>query len=285
MYESIINYINYLKQECGLSVTLHPTENENVIYPSDLILFNIHENPYCLLVKTSQEAQDHCIECQAKVAGRAKQGSYSGGCYAGVREYVYPIRSGDRDAGSITGFISVSGYRTEEHLSYVKRMASKYMFSLPELESAYSSLRTAPAKEYVDTLVEPLIQMLELAYIRTDDEITVEETLISRILRYVRRNYHRDITLDELCEEFYCTKSHICHIFKAETGTTLFNYLNGLKVESAKKLLSNSGLNITQISQTLGFKSSSYFGKVFKELTGMSPLKYVHTARCNASLW
>ena len=64
----IKNYIVFLKTSCGLYVTLHPTSNESLILPSELITFNIHDNPYCIYVKSFPQAHKHCVDCQQKIA-------------------------------------------------------------------------------------------------------------------------------------------------------------------------------------------------------------------------
>ncbi|MBR5601830.1 MAG: hypothetical protein IKW24_04300, partial [Clostridia bacterium] len=60
----IKNYILYLKNEVGLSVTLHPMESEEVILPGELMQFNIHDNSYCSFVKGFPAARRHCVEKQ-----------------------------------------------------------------------------------------------------------------------------------------------------------------------------------------------------------------------------
>lgn len=68
----IKNYILYLKKKCHLQITLHPHGNERLISGSELILFNIHENPHCVYVKTFQKVLDHCAAANAKLLKNAK---------------------------------------------------------------------------------------------------------------------------------------------------------------------------------------------------------------------
>ena len=110
--ETIKNYILFLKRECGLYVTLHPHGNESVITSSELITFNIHDNPYCVFVKSFDGVWQHCIERQCKICEKCKEGSFCGSCFAGVWEFVYPIKRGDE----LLGFISVSGYKSDDRL-------------------------------------------------------------------------------------------------------------------------------------------------------------------------
>ena len=267
----IKNYILFLKSRCGLMITLHPYAKENLITSSELISFNIHESPYCIYVKSHPAAQKHCIERQCKVFDRCKDGSFCGRCYAGVTEYVYPISNGHE----AVGFISVSGYRSEGADSFIFRCAEKYSIDRAALSKLYSSLSdTLPKKEEVDTLIMPLCNMLELAYIKSEDSAAAEESFVSRVLAYIKRNHTADITLDEVCRHFSCSHSHLSHTFKKSVGTSFREYLTHLRIEDAKALLSYSRLSVTEIALSVGFSDSNYFSSVFKKSVGKSPLAY-----------
>ena len=273
MYDTkdIKNYILYLRSECGLSLTLHPYGNESLISLSDLITFNIHDNPYCVYIKTFERAQKHCIERQSKVRGRCREGSFCGRCFAGVSEYVYPISNGHETVG----FISVSGYRTENADSFIKRTAQTYHIPEERLCEAYQSLKVEmPPKEYIDTLVQPLCSMLELAYLRTEGVATHEEGMMGKILRYVKRYHTQNITLEDICKEFACSRSSISHSVKRSTGKSFREYLCELRIEDAKTLLRYSSLSVTEIALSVGFCDSTYFASVFKRCVGVSPSEY-----------
>ena len=265
----IKDYILYLKNQCGLSLTLHPTKKENLILPSELIALNIHDNSYCVYVKTSQSAQEHCISRQCRVFEKASEGSYCGTCYAGVREYVYPIEN----AEEAVGFISVSGYRCDDPRGYLERTAEEFSLPLDRLKDAYSSLKSdMPEKRYVDTLIYPLLAMIKLAYMECEEE--KDETFINAIVRYIKQNHTQNITLDHVCKHFGCNRSKVSHSFKSQTGKSFREYLTELRLADAKALLRYSDLSVTEISYSVGFCDSNYFSGVFKKWYGISPKEY-----------
>lgn len=269
--KAIKDYILFLKGECNLYVSLHPKGNEALITLSDLISFNIHDNPYCVFVKSFAGAEKHCVERQKKVCVKCKEGSFAGTCFAGVREFVYPITNN----GEFLGFISVSGYKSDDAASYVEKASKKYGIPEKKLTEAYASLRDGmPEKERIDTLIRPLCSMLELAYIRTAETPASEKDPIERILRYVMRNHAQNITLEQICEHFCFSRSYISHRFKKKTGKSFREYLTEIRLEDAKSLLSYSNLNVTEIAFAVGFENSNYFSNVFKEHTGLSPTQY-----------
>lgn len=267
----IKNYIIYLKKECGLSVTLHTFGNDNIVMDSELISFNIHDNSYCIYVKTCEDAHKHCIERQLRIRERCSDGSFSGVCYAGIREFVYPIKHYDE----IIGFISVSGYKTDNYREYIRAVSLKYELSEQKLISTYRSLADdLPSKERIDTLIMPLCAMLELAYIKTENSKQTAISFCDDVIRYLKKNHTRKITSSDICGHFSCSRSHLSHSFNSHTGMSIRSYINMLRVNDAKALLENSELSITDIAFSVGFDDSNYFTDVFKKSTGMSPSCY-----------
>jgi len=269
--ENIKNYILFLKRECGLRITLHPHGNESVITSSELITFNIHDNPYCVFVKSIDGMWQHCIEKQGKVNEKCKNGSFCGSCFAGVWEFVYPIKREDE----YMGFISVSGYKSDKAESYISRVAKKYNIPEEKLAVAYSSLKCdTPTKEWVDTLILPLCNMLELAYIKNEKNTVSETDSITDILQYIKRHHSQSITLDDICKHFECSRSYVSHLFKRSVGKSFREYLTELRLEDAKSLLKYSNLSVTEIALSVGFGDSTYFSNVFKTKVGISPSAY-----------
>ena len=267
----IKNYILFLKNKCDLSVTLHPFGADTVIVPSDLIQFNIHDNSYCIYVKTFPEAHRHCIERQYKIREKCSGGSFCGVCYAGVREYVYPIWNRDQ----LAGFVSVSGYSCPQSEPYLRKTAEKYSIPLENLKGVYASLRKdCPKKEEIDTMVMPLCHMLELAYIQYENDGREEETLIDRVIRYLKQYHTQDISLRDICIHFSCSRSQISHQFKQQTGRNIRTFLTEIRLEDAKSLLCYSKLTVTEIAYAVGFGDPDYFSNVFKKFVGMPPMTY-----------
>ncbi|MNI32731.1 Bifunctional transcriptional activator/DNA repair enzyme AdaA [compost metagenome] len=68
--------------------------------------------------------------------------------------------------------------------------------------------------------------------------------------------------------------SYFSRLFKKETGETFIEYVTRMKMETAKKWLNTSNKSVEEISKMLGFDNKSYFLKVFKTYSGMSPNEY-----------
>ena len=256
---------------CGLSVTLHPAKPEALITSSDLILFNIHENPYCVYVKSFRESHSYCINRQYRILRKCKNGSFCGSCYAGVREYIYPINNGLENIG----FICVSGYKSANHESYLHRTSEKFNIPIDNLYSMYQSLSCdMPSKNEIDTLIIPLCNMLELAYRKAIAEETDNNLITTQIIRFVKLHYTQGITIDDICRELGYSRSYVSHHFKRNTGKSFREYIIDLRINYAKSLLQYSKLSVTDISLSAGFCDSTYFSNTFKKITGISPSAY-----------
>ena len=89
---------------------------------------------------------------------------------------------------------------------------------------------------------------------------------------YIKQNYFKDISLDELAQQVNLNPSYLSSLFKKEVGTTFLQYLNNIRLENACALLKNSpNISIEVISAQVGYRTPSYFYKVFREKYGMSP--------------
>lgn len=100
------------------------------------------------------------------------------------------------------------------------------------------------------------------------------ELLGANIMEYILQNFHTQLTLESIADYFNFHPVHIIRCLKKEYGLTPNKAIVQIRIDNAKKLLITSDLSISKISETVGFSSSSYFNKVFREHTGMTPKEY-----------
>ncbi|MDR2185134.1 MAG: helix-turn-helix domain-containing protein [Treponema sp.] len=92
--------------------------------------------------------------------------------------------------------------------------------------------------------------------------------------RFIWENYASKIKLQEIAEISGLSAPYFSTIFKEEMGENLSTYLNRLRVEKASRMLIETGLSLSEISGSCGFEDQSWFSKIFKHYTGVSPGKY-----------
>ena len=98
--------------------------------------------------------------------------------------------------------------------------------------------------------------------------------IVSKALQFINMNYTERITLKMIEEELHVNASYFSTHFKNEMGIPFTQYVNNLRIKNACELLATTNLGIIDISITIGFDDQSYFSKVFKKETGMTPKQY-----------
>ncbi|MFK7692057.1 AraC family transcriptional regulator [Paenibacillus sp. HJGM_3] len=91
------------------------------------------------------------------------------------------------------------------------------------------------------------------------------------VLDYIEEHYAKSIYLADLCQLVNMSPYHFSRTFKKWTGMTVPDYINLTRINMAKKMMIENEFSITEISEKIGFCNTHYFGKVFKNTTGVSP--------------
>lgn len=94
---------------------------------------------------------------------------------------------------------------------------------------------------------------------------------IRKALRFIDDNLDSDLDLQTLSQHLSMSPFYFHKVFTAEMGITPNKHITKLRIEKAKRLLASSDYSISEIALQCGFKSTSYFGHVFKKNTGTSP--------------
>lgn len=93
-------------------------------------------------------------------------------------------------------------------------------------------------------------------------------------LEYIEENYSSSISLSDMASHSCCSEYHFSRLFKRTTGYSPYEYVVKYRVNKAKNLLKNTDKTVEEISEGVGFGSTSNFIRTFRELEGMTPLKY-----------
>lgn len=99
-------------------------------------------------------------------------------------------------------------------------------------------------------------------------------TVINDISIFILQNVESEFTLSVIANRLQMNKNYLCGIFKKKTGVSLLDYITKVKLERAKKLLTESEYKSYEISEKLGYRDSEYFSKLFKRYAGYSPTEY-----------
>lgn len=108
----------------------------------------------------------------------------------------------------------------------------------------------------------------------SDREATDTKAKIEKVKRFIERNCYKKITLKEAAQAICLSPKYLSRIFKQHTKTGFNEYKLNLKINKAKILLKNSGYNINQISDKLGYENTESFIRQFKNHTKNTPTEY-----------
>ena len=124
------------------------------------------------------------------------------------------------------------------------------------------------AFRYLESVMENMYALRQTTVIRQ------KEVIIQKIKHYIKENLNGDTSLCTLADYVNLSQEYLLRIFKKEEGVTILKYINDKKIAEAKRFLRQEQLQVKEVAEQLGFSSSGYFIRFFREKTGMTPHQY-----------
>lgn len=107
---------------------------------------------------------------------------------------------------------------------------------------------------------------------------TVQENLalerLKQVFSYIDEHIGSTITLNEMADVASLSPKYFCEYFRIATGMSPIKYVNNKKISVARQLLARPGCSVTEAALSVGFSDTSYFIKLFRQTTGVSPKTY-----------
>lgn len=120
-----------------------------------------------------------------------------------------------------------------------------------------------------------ILQQLFSRFLKTAEmRLEITDNRLLKVLRYIRKNINKTITIGQLSDLCFLTDDHFIKLFKKEMKCTPIQYINQKKIERAQVMLIIDDLPIKEIAYNLAFNNISYFNKLFKSVTGLTPSEY-----------
>ena len=172
--------------------------------------------------------------------------------------------------------------------------SSEYIDSMLVNYGISSGVYTVNTKEFFDNIYEtakshiPEKEKLFIAadnihkiILKTAKSLENSTSLGAQIENELTSSIYKSVDLGKLAEQFFISRVHLIRVFKQHKGVTPYQFLLNEKIKIAKALLSTTEMSVKSISDKLCFSDEHYFSHLFKEKTGLSPLKYKATKRIN----
>ena len=246
-----------------------------------------------LPIKISIAASEVCAQITNNLYNQCKEASnlrFSQG-FAGIYKYS---RNETGRGFSVQGIPILQGYIKNHDLKQVEFILDE-IFSEEnlkdctgqEIEHLYAQLVSAILL-IIPSSQKALLQDLEY-FCKTSDVIGHlykyiasnlgsgvgdNKNLVIQIKKYIDTNYVNEITVKSVSKDFFVHPNYLSTLFKLETGMNFTKYLNEVRISHACKILKNSKINNADVAKMVGYQDCRYFHRVFKRVTGLTPLEY-----------
>ncbi len=139
---------------------------------------------------------------------------------------------------------------------------------------------------YLQEALLLLLQFYETISHKTllSDSKSSQNDLLSEILTYMNTRIAEPITIEEICHEFFISRSSLQALFKTHLNTSPKNYLLNIKLQKSKELIRENQYTISEIAYMLGFSSIHYFSRLFKKYFNTTPSSYVKKISDNQNI-
>lgn len=98
---------------------------------------------------------------------------------------------------------------------------------------------------------------------------------IKESINYIKEHYTEKLSIDEICNHIGYSKYYFCREFKEIAGKTVVDYINSLRCNYGRILLTSGRYNVSECAEAIGFNNLSYFAKTYKKHMGKSPSEQV----------
>lgn len=262
--EQLVDLLEFLEYGTKLHISVVFLQHYGNKYTYLPFPRRIHSTPVC--DHNKETLRNDCIRCRNTVlmlATRHKR-SFDGLCPQGVYEYVRPVV---RD-GAVLAVIFVGNIfnGSAEQRKRLRKTLRPYLLKTMERDF------TKEKCEKTANLVESYILHLLDRY--GDSTRHPYDVLIENIKTYIDENLLYDFSIENMAAIFNYNEKYLGRLFKTKTGRTIKEYCNEQKIKKAKNLLKRTELHISDIAGQVGFNNVTYFNRIFKSLTGLTPQQF-----------
>jgi two-component system response regulator YesN len=174
------------------------------------------------------------------------------------------------------GVLFHEGTLTIKHALKVYNMTVSFLFELGETESmlySYEQL-VKSFKDLPSMLGELKLLITKSVSSAAGSNVETKNPTVNSILNYVALNFRKDISLQDLSEQFFMNPSYISQLFKKEVGETFTAHIAKLRIAYACELLESGAGTIQEIAEKIGYHDYFYFTRMFKKMMGKTPTQY-----------
>ena len=135
-----------------------------------------------------------------------------------------------------------------------------------------------PVKAYIYLLVSNILRYYASARGELDRMVYHNVMRLRPVIEYITEHYGEKTYIETLSDMVALSPDYFTKMFKDSIGTTPVDYINGVRVNHALRLLTMTDTPVNEIADKTGFSNPNYFHKIFKSYMEISPLAYRKSA-------
>ena len=176
-------------------------------------------------------------------------------------------------------------YRRAESVGQLQHFAqtgSVLFLADREFFDSSHPMTAIPAADY---LLKPfraldlVLAMADIMYFRGKRQQSEEDSVRMRLVRdkiegYIRAHYAQDLSMQGVAQVMNYSETHFCRLFKQCFKVNFSAYLNDFRIQQAKQMLLTTNSTAKEVALACGYQDNSYFIRVFKRFTGITPVDY-----------
>ena len=257
-----------------MPVALRPVESFQLTFHD-----RRNQAPFCALMAGKNQTCAACLQSQSQIAEAAGEQPHTGVCFAGLCETAVPLRLGSRSVGFLwTGQVFLRKPSKLQFRRTLNVLASRGIdLDQEALRGAYFQMRFVSRKQHAAAvkLLSIFAQHLEML----SNQIVIqrnnaESPTITKAKNFIREHHAEDLSLAQVARSANASQFYFCKLFRRTTGLTFTKFLSRVRIESAKRLLINPHLRVSEVAYEVGFQSLTHFNRVFQKILGHSPTEY-----------
>lgn len=141
-----------------------------------------------------------------------------------------------------------------------------FAFNLACIDMIETHMKDAEFLKFADELID-----FFLDFIADRKQPTYKHQTVNKVIMFINDELETDLTVESIASHFHISTSHLSRIFREHVGITLVEYLNVRRVEESQYYLRHTNKSITSISDQFHFCNQSYFTRIFKKYTSVTP--------------
>lgn len=253
----------------------------NILDPQgrDINLFKGHP-PFCGAINDLPEGHARCVACDMWKVNNytADKGFQFYRCHAGICEAVMPLFSKNHPLAYLIFGCFLDDSPIEQQWENTRSLLDWYPDGPESLRQAFFQFRQYSKQElraYAETLeaLSSYIQLKGMIF-------AAEQTELQKLELHLEQHYMEKLSLESISDALHIGRTKLCTLAKQlSKGHTLSYLIAQRRISAAKKLLLQSSLPISAISEAVGISDYNYFSKVFRTVTGTTPSAFRKAGR------